>query len=476
MDKWAKNWLEEQREQGTKCLEIKVIGKNHYVYHSTTYWDKELKKPRKTSKYIGKLDKDDGLIKSRKRKKLNSSDIRNVTEYGNSMVLHELMKTLKPLLIDAFPDCWEEIYSLAMVRINRYVPMKRAKESWEKLYNVEHIDPQLNPKNLSKVLHSVGMNRVGQNVIFNKLVDQSNQLVYDLSSMFSRSMSIAQAEKGYNKNHLHVPQINLALLCSADTGLPVMIRSIPGSVKDIATLYNSIKEIDTKGKTLILDRGFFSDGTMKFLEKRKMSYILPTKRNSKYYKNRIHLNKHFTYHKRLIRCGNKKFDNYTLYLFDDQDLKLEEQKTLHKKLDEGKIDKKQLNERMKRSGQILIVSNLDVEEYEVFELLKKRESVEKMFDTYKTVLDADKLYLQSDESVFGHVFVSFISLYMHCTIENLLKKVGLNRKITPIDLLHKYGRVYHIDLKEGGLITEVPKKVRELDEKLGLDIFPKMQS
>ena len=110
MDKWAKGWLKEQREQGTKCLEIKVIGKNHYVYHSTTYWDKDLKKSRKTSKYIGKLDKDDGLIESRKRKKLASSDIRNVTEYGNSMVLHESMKTLKPLLMDAFPNCWEEIY------------------------------------------------------------------------------------------------------------------------------------------------------------------------------------------------------------------------------------------------------------------------------------------------------------------------------------------------------------------------------
>ncbi|HJH29512.1 MAG TPA: hypothetical protein C5S51_07460 [Methanosarcinaceae archaeon] len=476
MDKWAKNWLEKQREQGTKCLEIKVIGKNHYAYHSTTYWDKELKKPRKTSKYLGKLDKTEGLIESRKRKKLASSDIRNVTEYGNSMVLHESMKSLKPPLIDAFPDCWEEIYSLAMVRINGYVPMKRAKESWEKLYNVEHINPQLNPKNLSKVLHSVGINRVGQNAIFKKLVNQSNQLVYDLSSMFTRSMSIAQAEKGYNKNHLHVPQINLALLCSADTGLPAMIRSIPGSVRDIATLYNSIKEIDAKGKTLILDRGFFSDDTMEFLEGMGMSYILPTRRNSRHYKNRIHLNEHFTYHKRLIRCGKKKFDNYTLYLFDDQDLKLEEQKTLYKKLDEGKINKKQLNEKMKRAGQILIVSNMDVEEYEIFELFKKREFVEKMFDTYKTVLDADKLYLQSDESVFGHVFISFISLYIHCIIENLLKKAGLNSKMTPIDLLHKYGGVYHIDLKEENLITEVPKKVRELDEKLGLDIFPKKQS
>lgn len=476
MDKWAKNWLNEQRMQGTKCLEVKQIGKNHYVYHSTTYWDKEFKKPRKISKYLGKLDKNDGLIESSKRKKLTSPDIRNVTEYGNSMVLHESMKPLKPLLMDAFPDCWEEIYSLAMIRINGYVPLKRANESWEKLYNAEHIDPQLNPKNLSKVLHSVGINRVGQNAIFKKLTDQSNQLVYDLSSMFTRFINIAQAEKGYNKDHLHLPQINLALLCSADTGLPAMIRSIPGSVRDIATLYNSIKEIDAKGKTLILDRGFFSDDTMEFLEGMDMSYVLPTRRNSRYYENRIHLNEHFTYHKRFIRCGKKRFDNYVIYLFDDQDMKLEEQKTLYKKLDEGKIDKKQLNEKMKRAGQILIVSNLDVEECEIFELFKKRETVEKMFDTYKTVLDADKLYLQSDESVFGHVFISFISLYIHCTIENLLKKAGLNRKITPIDVLHKYSRVYHIDLKEGVLITEVPKKVLELDEKLGLDVFPKKQS
>jgi len=476
MEQWAKEWVKEQRKQGTKCLEVKLIGNNHYVYHSTTYWDKKLKKPKKTSKYLGKLDIKKGLVESSKRKKVESSDIRNVTEYGNSMLLHESIKSLKPLLEDAFPECWEEVYSLAMVRVNGYVPMKRVKESWEKLYNVEKINPQLNPKTLSKVLRNVGINQIGQNAIFKKLAGQSNQLVYDLSSVFTRSMSIAQAEKGYNKAHLHVPQINLALLCSADSGLPTMIRSIPGSVRDIATLYNSIKQVEVKGKTLVLDRGFFSDDTMKFLEGIDMSYVLPARRNSIYYETRIHLNEHLIYHNRLIKCGKRRNNNHIIYLFDDQDLKLEEQKTLYKKLEEGKINKKELNEKMKRAGQILIMSNLDIDVKEIFGLFKKRETIEKMFDTYKTVLDADKLYLQNDESVFGHVFISFISLYIHCTMENLLKKAELNHKITPIDLLHKYSRIYHIDFKEGGVITEVPKKVRILDEKLGLDIFPKKQS
>jgi len=85
------------------------------------------------------------------------------------------------------------------------------------------------------------------------------------------------------------------------------------------------------------------------------------------------------------------------------------------------------------------------------------------------VLNADKIYLQDDESVFGHVFISFLSLYIHCKLEQLLKKaeLNLNRKLTPIDLLFKYGKVYHVDLGEHSMISEVPKKVRDLKRDLG---------
>lgn len=360
-----------------------------------------------------------------------------------------------------------------MVRVTGNVPLKRIKDAWEKLYNAENMRPQLNPKNLSRVMREVGVNRAGQNVIFKELADLSKQLVYDLSSVFSRAMNISQAEKGYNKDKIQVPQINLALLCSADSGLPTMIRSLPGSVKDIKTLYQSINELDLDGKILVLDRGFLSEGVVEFLDGKNISYILPTKRNSHFYNMRIHLSRHFYYHDRLIRCGKRKCDNFFLYLFEDQELMLEERKTLYKKLDENRIDKKELTARMKSAGKILILSDMDVKEHEIYEFHKKRETVGKMFDTYKTVLNADKIYLQDDESVFGHVFISFLSLYIHCKLEQLLKKAELNRKLTPIDLLFKYGKVYHVDLRDRNMITEVPKKVRDLVEKLGLNIFPK---
>ncbi len=90
------------------------------------------------------------------------------------------------------------------------------------------------------------------------------------------------------------------------------------------------------------------------------------------------------------------------------------------------------DERLKVAGKILIVSSLDIPEIELFELFKKRERVEKMFDAYKNVLDADRLYLRDDESVFGHVFVffvSFLSLYVYCKIESILKKAKLSHKM-----------------------------------------------
>jgi hypothetical protein len=472
MESWAREWLEGERAKGVKCLEIKTRGSKHYVYHSTTHWDKVLKKPVKASKYLGKLDPDKGFIKSNGMARYEAPNVRSVTEYGNAMLLHKAMEDIQPLLMEAFPDSWEEIYALATVRVQGNVPLKRAKPVWEKLFNVDSIEPALNPTSVSKLLHNVGVDRIGQDMVFRSLMDQSDQLVYDLTSIFSRSMSILQAEKGYNKDKIHLPQINLALLCSVDTGLPTMIRSLPGSVKDIKTLYNSLAEIDISRKTLILDRGFFSEDVIEFLEEKDIKFVLPTRRNSSYYDNRIHLNGHFTYHKRLIQCGRRKVGDRFLYLYEDKDLELEEVKTLYRKLDEGLIDKLELRKKEKLAGKILVASNLDIKEEELYELFKKRERVEKMFDTYKNVLDADRLYLQDDESVFGHVFVSFLALYAYCKLEGMLKKAGLSRKISPMDLLLQYSKVYNIDFGDTSVTSEVPKKVRDLDRKLGLNIFP----
>jgi hypothetical protein len=60
-----------------------------------------------------------------------------------------------------------------------------------------------------------------------------------------------------------------------------------------------------------------------------------------------------------------------------------------------------------------------------------------------------------------------------CKQEQHLKKAKLNHKFTPIDRLYKYGKVYHFEMSGRGMITEVPEKVMDIDEALGLHMFPK---
>ncbi|MGC9124269.1 MAG: hypothetical protein ACP5IB_09445, partial [Thermoplasmata archaeon] len=60
-----------------------------------------------------------------------------------------------------------------------------------------------------------------------------------------------------------------------------------------------------------------------------------------------------------------------------------------------------------------------------------------------------------------------------CRIENMLRKKSLLNKKSPMDVIKEYSTVYMIEGDEKEIMTEVPKKVRELDEKLGTSIFTK---
>ncbi len=473
MEQWINNWLEEQRKKGIRGYEIKKSFKSYYVYKSTTVWNKETKKRDKKSTYIGKLDKENGLIIESSKKIITQCKVEKIKQYGNAALLNIAMKDLQKPLREVFGDVWEEIYALALVRVTGYVPLKRVESVWNRLYNITEISPSLNPKNLSSILKEIGLNRIKQDRIFESLSKTEEQLIYDLSVVFSRSEGINFAEKGVNKDKIHIPQINLALLCSANDGMPTMIRAIPGSVRDITSLYNSIQEIGLEGKTLILDRGFYSDDLMNFLIEKHLSFVIPARRNSALYDYLIRLNRHFFYRDRLIKCGKRKINDFYIYLFEDASMKVEEEITLYKIFDKNKINKIELDEDIKKAGCILIVSDLNIEEKEVFLLYKKRDGVEKLFDTYKTTLNADILYLHDDESVFGHLFVSFLSLYGYCKLENILRKAALIDKYSPLDLLEYYSKVYKLDFDGRYLISEVPKKVHDLDKALGLNVFPK---
>ena len=72
------NWVLKHKRKGT---EIRKIGNNFYLYKVTSVWDKERKRARKiTEKFLGTITQD-GLIKPREERLIESIGSVSVKEF-----------------------------------------------------------------------------------------------------------------------------------------------------------------------------------------------------------------------------------------------------------------------------------------------------------------------------------------------------------------------------------------------------------
>jgi len=118
-----------------------------------------------------------------------------------------------------------------------------------------------------------------------------------------------------------------------------------------------------------------------------------------------------------------------------------------------RIEYDEFKERLEKAGRILIISNLNKDCKEIFEMYKSRDIVEKHFDTVKNMLKADILYLRDEYSVFSHIFAAYLSLYGYCKIENMLRERSLFDKISPMDVLERFSSVFIIGDENRKIIT-----------------------
>lgn len=469
MEEWARRMLRKLRKERNEPLEVKTNGRNHYLYRSTTVWSKEEHKRKKLSRYIGKLT-EDGLVEGIRTKNV----ARTVYEYGNAKLLFDLSSKLIPLLRQAFPDEWQEILAMGIVRTLRPTPLKLMKDSWEKLYLCKELSPSLSPNTISEKLRLIGSNWESQREFFTHLITGSKQLVFDLSCIFSRSENLKLAEKGHNADHIYLRQINFALFFSLDKRIPVMLRPLPGSVKEFKSIKLLLDEWKFGSAILVADRGLASYALPKLLKERKMRFVVPLKRNFKIIDYDQDLKGCFVYRDRGINWGKKKVKGNLLYLFEDVRLRAEEETTFIEMISEGRRKRKELDEARKRFGRIAILSNINDDGERIYLLYKERGEIEVAFDAMKNELEEDKTYLSDDDAVRGHFFVAFVSLYLYFRVLELLRKGELIGKISVNELLFNLSRVslaYHTDGTKR--LTEMPAKVERAEKELGVKLFPK---
>jgi transposase len=127
---------------------------------------------------------------------------------------------------------------------------------------------------------------------------------------------------------------------------------------------------------------------------------------------------------------------------------------------------------LKRAGRIQLLSSIAAQPQEIYKRYRSRNLAKNHFAAFKGLIQADKLYLRDATGIFGHVFVGYLCLYLHCWILDRIKQAGLSAHLTPQGLLLKLSKVYSVVYEEEKRMTEVPEQVREIAEKLNLDTFP----
>ena len=294
---------------------IKIKAKNGttYVYEDYSYWDKARGYSTHKRRSIGKLGDDGGIIyNKRHRERLAAQEakghqphpdaspgapeesreeplaveagagdlaVSRTIRIGQKMILDKVCSDtgIRKSLLDAFSTGeTDAILALAYYTVCRGKAFSHS-EDW--LEARGYADLGLTSQRISELLASISDDK--QNAFFKSWMarqDKGDSLLFDITSISTYGKGNPWAERGYNRDHENLEQVNLGLLSSVASGLPVWFAVTPGSMSDKAVLEYVLKmlsKLEVKKFTFFGDRGFFSDYNLRLLTKKGHKFTVP---------------------------------------------------------------------------------------------------------------------------------------------------------------------------------------------------------
>ena len=461
--------FEKLEEEFPFYIQLRFINNTYCVYKGTSKWDKVEKKVKKITEHLGIIKKDGTFKKKIPRYSIRGTST-EVFEYGNCALAYYFVRDVEHILKE-LTSYTAEIIAYAIIKVIDPKPLKLLSSVWGKLYLSNEINVSLSPKHISGMLKKLGVDVSLWYRLFTKLVDKDDILLYDLTKLFTHTKKIKIAERACNTKRKYLNQIGMLMAFSSKNTLPIGMEIFPGSMKETKVIRDYRKRYPNSDIGYIYDRGFTDYNLLDELKEDGIHYITPLKKDSEYMDFRwVRFKGPFIYRKRLILWGKKECDRGYVYLFDDPKVRGEQETSLLKQVDKGEINLKQYEEKKKFAGIIGIISDLNKDGPEIYDLYKGREDIELAFDALNNSIDSDKSYLRSVESVRGYYFVSFIALRIYFNILRRLRERKLTNKYSVGEILLELSKVIKIKEKNG---REYFAKIPDKTEKI-MKIFPEV--
>ena len=322
--------------------------------------------------------------------------------------------------------------------------------------------------------------------------------VYDTTSISSYSKCLNQVRYGVNKDHEHLPQINLAMLFGEESNLPFYYRKLAGNISDVKTVKNLLADIDFLGfdkVKLVMDRGFYSEANINDLYKNHLKFLIATKVSLKLVQNvldskRDDMRTWTNYNQKYYLYASSSTINWDysqdrpykddklqaqrriyLHLYFNSERAVEDEKNLHNLLctlqaelensmakpEHAKLYDKYfevkttpvkgakatarqdvIDEAKKNYGYFAMLSNEIKDPIEALEIYRNKDLVEKAFGNLKERLNFSRTAVSSDQSLDGKLFVEFIALIFLSYIKKKMQEKDLFKKYTMQELFDEF--------------------------------------
>ena len=504
-----------------------------YLYAVESYWDKEKKQARNRQVCLGRINEETGeVIPSARKRRIEerAAAAPGVTAstkvYGPYLLLTKLAKDmgLAAALKKSFPDTHEEILSLAFFIAQKGLALSRCD-----IWSVSHQHPFEKPiqnQRISELLQRITENERQHFLsLWLKRLSESELLCYDITSISSYAAANEYIRWGHNRDKEKLPQINLAMLFSQQSGMPAYYRRMPGNITDVITLENTVNTLNFLGKErlhFVLDRGFYKKANVDALLNRRYHFTLmvPAGRIwvrdiiDKYHEGVVspehyrqtgedevlymisHLYQwegrrcyaHLYYNasraaedfdklsKKLVQCKEEleaedpQESNQELYerFFI---VKRTPKRGLSVKFNDAEIQKY----RKRYAGFSCILTNVKMDSGELLSVYRRKDTVENCFDDLKNSLDMKRLRVHSSVTMDSRLFIQFIALILICRIRTIAAAARQNkgmRFLTVREIMEAMECIVRITYsgRYGSTISEIAPLQRGIIDAFGLKL------
>jgi transposase len=461
-----------------------------YAYQQTSYWDKDIQRPRTKMFCIGKLDPLTKEIIYNKKfssdqaKALVKDNVRISTNMiiGPAILLEKITKDLKLGKVLRF--CFEKkdadnLLSIAWYMASNTDARLYLAEGWMEGHSCpSHKNPLTSPE-ISHLLRSVSRDNI---LLFMKkwlaTRVERDYLCFDISSVSSYGENNPFIEWGYNRDKESLPQVNIALLSGMESNIPFYYQILPGSLHDskaLCTMNETLKKLEIKGiVNFAMDKGFYSKNNINYMLKNDLRFMIPVpSKLSKFkqlvdkfrdslempqniiesddYENVIYSQTHTT-------TIDKKKVYYHVYMDTSKRIEFVRKfmlhiKQLYKELVENTLVRKHQKDydtffivkqtpkrgrkitckmdvvkmyRDKYVGYWAIITNNEKDASKALSFYRRRDVVEKHFDNMKNGLDMNRLRVQKPVAMETRTFIQFLALAIDERIIKILRETTID--------------------------------------------------